>query len=362
MLATTQGRGALAGANASRPPSGSKERSGGHGDSPGFRVGEKPPAHIAAMAEEMVSAVVTDRDGCYLDATFGRGGHARGLLAELSPQACLVAMDRDAEAVASAANLAGTDARLHYRHGRFGNLREHLNALGIRRLSGAMFDVGVSSPQLDDAKRGFSFSADGPLDMRMDQREAQTAAMWLNGASESEIADVIRRYGEEHHARRVARAVLRRRPLSTTAQLAEVVAGAVPLPASRHAAARVHARVFQAVRIHINDELTELADGLEAAFAALEVGGRLAVITFHGLEHRLVRRRFRQWVEGAPLPARLPVRDLPPPLARRVPSVGKGLRPTADEIQANPRARSALLQVVERIRPTPASPASRAQR
>lgn len=355
MLAT-QGRGVLAGAQAVHAPSGSKERASGlHGR--GARVGERSLPHIAAMAEDMVSAVVADPDGCYLDATFGRGGHARRLLAALSSEALLVAVDRDAEAAASATELAADDSRLHYRRGRFGNLREHLDALGIRKLSGAMFDVGVSSPQLDDAARGFSFAADGPLDMRMDQREGQTAAMWLNGASESEIADVIRRYGEEHHARRVARAVLRSRPLSTTAELADVVASAVPAPAGR-SAVQAHARVFQAVRIHINDELTELAQGLQAAFAALEVGGRLAVITFHGLEHRLVRRQFRQWVEGAALPPRLPVRDLPPPLARRIDSVGKGLRPSADEIQANPRARSALLQGVEKIRETPPNRAS----
>lgn len=338
MLAATRGRGPLA--DASAPHEGSESL-----------------AHVPVMAEALASAVVTDRDGCYLDATFGRGGHARRLLAELSPQARLLALDRDADAFASASELANQDARLRVRHGRFGDLSEHLAAFGVRRLAGAVFDVGVSSPQLDDAMRGFSFAADGPLDMRMDQRDGQTAADWLNRASEVAIADVIRRYGEEHHARRVARAVVRERPLRTTLELAQVVASAVPAGGARAGSVQTHARVFQAVRIHINDELAELERGLEAAFAALAVGGRLAVVTFHGLEHRLVRRRFRQWVEGPALPPRLPVRDLPAPPARRIDPVGKGLRPPLREIHANPRSRSALLQVVERTGVADAPPA-----
>ena len=356
MLAATQGRDSLAVTNVAQKPSASEERSAGAG-----RAGKTSPAHVPVMAEEVATAIVTDRDGCYMDATFGRGGHARRLLDELRPSACLLAVDRDADAIASATHLAQQDARLRVRRGRFGNLREHLAALGIRHLSGALFDVGVSSPQLDDGERGFSFSADGPLDMRMDQRTGRTAAQWLNSAAEAEIADIMRRYGEEHHARRIARAVVRNRPLTTTAQLARTVANAVPTPASRSAAVQVYARVFQAVRIHINDELTELERGLDAAFAALAVGGRLVAVTFHGLEHRLVRRRFRQWVEGPALPPRLPIRDLPPPQARRIDLVGKGLRPTLAEIQANPRARSALLQVVERIRPAPAGPILKAR-
>ena len=307
--------------------------------------------HVPVMPEEVAKTLLGDRHGHYVDATFGRGGHARRLLAGLSPHARLLVLDRDAEAIASAASLAAEDSRVRVRRGRFGDFEEHLAESEIGAPVGVLFDVGVSSPQVDDAERGFSFSADGPLDMRMDQRDGLTAGKWLNQAAEGEIAAVIRRYGEDFHARRLARAIVRARPLYGTLQLAEVVAGAVPTPDPRKHAAT---RVFQALRIHVNDELGELGRGLEGAFAALAPGGRLAALTFHGLEHRLVRRIFRQWVEGPLLPPRLPARDLPKPVARRVGPVGKGVRPTASEVSANPRARSALLQAVEKIAAAPA--------
>ena len=308
-------------------------------------------AHAPVMLEEMVEALAVDRDGSYVDATFGRGGHARRLLAELSPRGRLLAIDRDADAHASARRLAESDTRVQARRGRFGSLGDHLEADdhgGVGTRSGVMFDVGMSSPQLDEPGRGFSFSVPGPLDMRMDQRDALTARAWLNDARTDDLATVIRRYGEERHARRVARAIVAARPLETTTELAEVVARAVP---GTRSATPACARVFQAVRIQINDELGELDRGLDAAFDALKAGGRLAVLTFHGLEHRLVRRRFRQWVEGPDLPRRLPVRHDRQPLARRVDTVGKGLRPTAREVGGNPRARSALLQAVEKLGP-----------
>ena len=299
--------------------------------------------HEPVMPSEMAAALVGDPDGCYVDATFGRGGHARRVLAELSPNARLLVVDRDAEAIASANRLAREDPRVHVRHGRFGDLAAHLAAAGVSGVSGVMFDVGMSSPQLDNAVRGFSHTADGPLDMRMDQRDALTAEHWLNHATMAQIAEVIQRYGEEHHARRVARGIVRARPLATTLDLARVVVRAIPLGADqrRHPATRV----FQAVRIHINDELCELSAGLNAAFAALVPDGRLAAITFHSLEHRLVRRRFREWAEGSPLPPRLPVRSAPAE-ARRIEVVGKGLRPQEAEVTTNPRARGALLQAV----------------
>ena len=307
--------------------------------------GEKA-GHVPVMPEEVAKALIVDRHGHYVDATFGRGGHARRLLAGLSRHARLLVLDRDAEAIANAATLAAEDRRVRVRRGKFGALAEHLAESEVRAPVGILFDVGVSSPQLDDAERGFSFSADGPLDMRMDQRDGTTAGHWLNRAPERELAAVIQRYGEDFHARRLARAIVRARPLYRTLELAEVVARAIPAAdRNKHAATRV----FQAVRIHVNDELGELARGLEAAFAGLEPGGRLAALTFHGLEHRLVRRVFRQWVEGPPLPRHLPVRDLPKPVARRVSLVGRGMRPSAAEVDANPRARSALLQVVEKI-------------
>ena len=299
--------------------------------------------HEPVMPSEMATALVGDPDGCYVDATFGRGGHARRVLAEVSSNARLLVIDRDAEAIACANRLALEDPRVQVRHGRFGDLAAHLAAAGVSGLAGVMFDVGMSSPQLDNAVRGFSHTADGPLDMRMDQRDALTAEHWLNHATMAQIAEVIQRYGEEHHARRVARGIVRARPLATTLDLARVVVRAIPLGADqgRHPATRV----FQAVRIHINNELCELSAGLNAAFAALVPGGRLAAITFHSLEHRLVRRRFREWAEGSPLPPRLPVRSAPAE-ARRIEAVGKGLRPQEAEVAANPRARGALLQAV----------------
>ena len=304
--------------------------------------------HQPVMPGEATAVLVSDPGGCYVDATFGRGGHARRLLAALTPDARLLVLDRDAQAVASANRLAGEDSRVRVCRGRFGDLPDHLAAAGLREVCGVLFDVGVSSPQLEDAERGFSFAQDGPLDMRMDQRDALTAQEWLNSAPPAQIADVIKRYGEEHHARRVAQGIVRARPLAGTLDLARVVERVLPAAApsgSKHPATRV----FQAVRIHVNDELCELSRGLDAAFSALIPSGRMAAITFHSLEHRLVRRRFRQWAEGSPLPPRLPVPHRPP-VAERIDCVGKGLRPTTEEVDANPRARGALLQAVAKAR------------
>ena len=301
------------------------------------------------MVEQLVAAVVADPDGHYVDATYGRGGHARELVSRLSANARLLVIDRDADAVADARELAAADDRVRVAHGRFGDLAAHLAAAELARPCGVMFDAGVSSPQLDDARRGFSFAADGPLDMRMDQREPRTAAAWLNAASAAEIEAVLRDYGGERYARRIARRIIAARPLSTTAQLATVVRDAVPKVERDKDPAT---RAFQAVRIHLNDELDELARGLDAAFDALAVGGRLATITFHSLEHRLVRRRFRQWRRGPDLPRRLPVRGASASVARSVEAVGRGLRPSAAEVDANPRARSAFLQAIEKALPS----------
>lgn len=299
-------------------------------------------SHVPVMAAEAVRALAVDRDGAFVDATFGRGGHAARLLAQLSCRGRLLALDRDADAAAAATALAARDRRVMARRGVFGDFAAHLAAAGFAPLTGALFDVGLSSAQLADAGRGFSFASDGPLDMRMDQRQRATAAGWLNAAREQEIAAVIRRYGEDHHARRVAKQVCRARPLETTAELAAAISQAIP-----GAGADSYARVFQAIRIHVNDELQQLQAGLEAAFASLAVGGRLAAITFHSLEHRLVRRLFRGWVAGPPVPPGLPA-PAGGGLAQYVAGVGKGCRPSAAELAVNPRARSALLQVVEK--------------
>ena len=300
--------------------------------------------HAPVLADAAAAALVGDPRGVYVDATFGRGGHAKRLLAALSPEARLLAIDRDADAVAAGHRLARADARVTVCRGRFGDLAEHLREQGLGALAGVLFDVGASSPQLDEAARGFSFSANGPLDMRFDQRDPITAAAWLNNASEAEIATVIRRYGEERHAGRVARRIVAARPLATTAQLANAVGEAVSAGGKP-----ALARVFQAVRIHINDELAQLERGLAAAFQALAVGGRLVVVTFHGLEHRLVRRCFRGWTQRPQVSRRLPMLEASAPVAKRLPSVANGVRASHAEIAANPRARSALLQAVEKV-------------
>ena len=324
-------------------------------DDPDDATARRFAEHQPVLADESVRAVLNNRHGVYVDATFGRGGHARLLLAKLSDSARLLVVDRDADAIAAAEQLARRDARVRVCRGRFSALAQHLRRSGFHTPDGVLFDVGASSPQLDIAERGFSFGANGPLDMRMDQRDRLTAGQWLNNAPQREIAAVIRRYGEEHQADRMARRIVAARPLATTTQLADAVGAATT------AGKQAIARVFQAVRIHINDELTELDQGLAAAFDALAVGGRLAAITFHGLEHRLVRRRFREWTQGPTLPRRLPTTERPVPVARRLAEVAKGRRASARELAANPRARSALLQAVEKTsaaaRAATASPA-----
>ena len=297
--------------------------------------------HQPVMLAETAAALVGDRNGAFVDATFGRGGHARALLAELSDEARLLVLDRDAEAIAAARTLAAGDGRVTVRRGAFGDLRAHLTACGFGPLAGALFDVGLSSPQLANAERGFSFASDGPLDMRFDQRQQTTAASWLNAATEQDVAGVLRRYGEVRQPGRVARQICRLRPLTTTSALTAAVGRATPGAGEAECA-----RVFQAIRIQVNDELAQLRAGLDAAFAALAVGGRLAAITFHSLEHRLARNLFRTWVAGPPRPPRLPAAA--GGLACYVAPIGRGCRPAAREVAANPRARSALLQVVQK--------------
>jgi 16S rRNA (cytosine1402-N4)-methyltransferase len=309
---------------------------------------QQPPTanHVPVLLEETLKHLVQSESGIYVDGTFGRGGHARALLARLGPDARVYAFDRDPEAVAVAQALAGEDSRLHVVHARFAELDEELLRCGVRDVAGVLLDVGVSSPQLDDAARGFSFRLRGPLDMRMDPGVGESAADWLNGVDERDLADVIRRYGEERFARRVAKAIVRARPLTTTHELADVVASAVPhAPRDKHPATRT----FQAVRIHINRELEELQAGMEAAFAMLAPGGRLAVISFHSLEDRTVKRHFRSLCSPPALPRRLPVRDAAiQPQAR---SIAGPVRAGSAEVRRNPRARSATLRVVERVQP-----------
>jgi 16S rRNA (cytosine1402-N4)-methyltransferase len=314
-----------------------------------------PSAHLTVLATPAVERLVTDPDGVYVDATFGRGGHSKLILARLSVRGRLIAMDRDPEAAAAAAAI--TDPRFHFAHTRFSRLSATLAAMGVTRLNGLLLDLGVSSPQIDAAERGFSWRADAPLDMRMDSTQGVTAASWLASATVEELTRVIREYGEERFAASIAKAIAARRdagrPVATTADLAALVAGAIPVRSRGDAAQHPATRTFQAVRIHVNQELQELALVLEQAVSLLATGGRLVVISFHSLEDRLVKR----FIEGHAHPerglGRLPLRaaELPQP---RLQSIARE-KAAAAEVAANPRARSAVMRVAQRTR-TPLLP------
>jgi len=283
-------------------------------------------------------------DGTYLDGTFGRGGHARGVLERLGPGGRLLLMDKDPEAIAVAQREFGGDARVSIRRGSFADLaRWDATAAG---LDGVLLDLGVSSPQLDVAERGFSFGRDGPLDMRMDPDAGESAAQWLARADEREIADVLWTYGEERMSRRIARAIVARRgeqPLERTAQLAELIASVLP-----RGGARIHpaTRSFQAIRIFINRELADLETGLDAALARLKPGGRLTVISFHSLEDRIAKQFIARHAKAPPADRRMPVAIAFTPVLR---ALGGARKADAAEIEGNPRARSAVLRVAEKL-------------
>ena len=306
----------------------------------------QPAQHRTVLLEEAVDALALKPGAVCVDATFGRGGHSRRILERLNEAGRLIALDRDPAAVAAGREIA--DARLKVIHAAFSSLEEVLKAEGVARVDGVLLDLGVSSPQLDEAGRGFSFRHDAPLDMRMDTSRGQTAAEWLAQASQRELAEVIKNYGEERFANAVAKAIVAARSggaIATTRQLAEIVASAVR---TREQGQHPATRSFQAIRIHLNQELEELSLALPQAVAALNPGGRLVVISFHSLEDRIVKRFLRDESRPPQLPARLPLRaaELPPPRLRLV---GKPIMPTAAEIDANPRARSAVMRVAERI-------------
>ncbi|HSH48799.1 MAG TPA: 16S rRNA (cytosine(1402)-N(4))-methyltransferase RsmH [Halomonas sp.] len=302
--------------------------------------------HASVLLEGAVDALVHDPGGAYLDGTFGRGGHSRLILERLDAAGRLLAIDRDPQAIAEAARI--DDPRFAIEQAEFARLDAIAEKHDLHgRLSGILLDIGVSSPQLDDPQRGFSFLRDGPLDMRMDPTRGQSAAAWLAGASESEIAWVFKTYGEERYARRLARAVVARRreqAFERTADLAEVIKTAHPAwEKGRHPATRA----FQALRIHINAELAQLDAALAAALEALAPGGHLVVISFHSLEDRRVKRFIRDHVRGdARLPRGMPLRD--DQIPRRLEALGKARRPGAQEIKANPRARSAVMRAARK--------------
>jgi len=302
--------------------------------------------HEPVLRKEAVAALNIRPNGIYVDATFGRGGHARAILEQLGPDGRLLALDRDPQAVASAKRQFADEVRLTIVHGPFSMLGSAVAERGWRgRVNGILFDLGVSSPQLDDPARGFSFRTEGPLDMRMDTTRGESAADWLTRAEEHEIADVLFHLGEERYARRIARAIVRVRaemPILTTKQLAEIVAGAVP---TRERSKDPATRSFQAIRLHINRELDELRETLPQAMEALAPRGRLVVISFHSLEDRIVKHFLRAQQKGKELPPDLPVRHAE--IQPRLNVIGKALRASADEVQRNPRARSAVLRVAE---------------
>ena len=307
-----------------------------------------PAAHLPVLYAQVMEGLGVVEDGRYLDGTFGRGGHARGVLEKLGPGGRLLLMDKDPEAIAEAERSFGADGRVSIRRGSFAALGGWDQA---RDLDGVLFDLGVSSPQLDVAQRGFSFGKDGPLDMRMDPDAGESAAQWLARAEEREIADVLWTYGEEKQSRRIARAIVALRgqqPLERTAQLADLIGSVVPRGKSGSDKGRIHpaTRSFQAIRIHINAELADLQAGLDAALAALKPGGRLAVISFHSLEDRIVKQFIARHAKAPPANRRLPqVQAFVPVLVDR----GGAIRADAAELAANPRARSAVLRVAEKL-------------
>ena len=304
--------------------------------------------HIPVLLGESMRALGVTADGVYIDATFGRGGHARAILARLGPTGRLLALDRDPDAVAAGGDLAAVDPRFRVERARFGDVLSVAERAGLRgRVNGLLADLGVSSPQLDRAERGFSFGAQGPLDMRMDPSAGPSAADWLAAADERDIVRVLKDYGDERFAKRIARVICATRhsqPITTTRQLAALCDRAVP---TREPGKHPATRTFQALRIQVNGELDELRVLLASVFDLLATGGRLVVISFHSLEDRIVKRFIRDESRGASLPKGVPVTDDQVP--RRFKPIDGAVRPSEEEVRANPRARSAVLRAAERL-------------
>ncbi|WP_308862045.1 16S rRNA (cytosine(1402)-N(4))-methyltransferase RsmH [Neisseria mucosa] len=303
--------------------------------------------HITVLLNEAVDALAVRENGIYVDGTFGRGGHSRLILSRLGSQGRLIVFDKDPQAIEAAQKLAEQDGRVTVVHDGFSSFQTTLDKLGIEKIDGALFDLGISSPQIDDGARGFSFRFDAPLDMRMDPTRGMSAAEWIATASEQDLHEVIKNYGKERFSRQIARAIVAQRtegPIDTTRKLAQLVAQNVR---TRERGQDPATRTFQAVRIFINRELEEVEAVLPQVMGRLKQGGRLAVIAFHSLEDRIVKQFVKKYSQRPPLPRWAAVKeaDLPlPPLK----AVGKAIKPGVEETASNPRARSAVLRVAER--------------
>jgi len=304
--------------------------------------------HETVLITEAIDGLSIREDGCYVDATFGRGGHSRLILENLGAKGRLIVFDKDPEAIKVARIIREKDERLRIAHAPFGDLQAQLTTLGLSDgVDGILFDLGVSSPQLDNAERGFSFLRDGPLDMRMNPAVGQSAEQWINSAEEVEIADVLYQYGEERHSRRMARRVILERAekrITRTSELAEIIKEANPAwERDKHPATRA----FQGIRIFINDELGELERGLEQALTMLKVGGRLVVISFHSLEDRMVKRFIAKQAKGDGFPRGLPIPQHM--LSPKLNPIGKRIKASAFEVGRNTRSRSAVMRVAQKI-------------
>lgn len=307
-------------------------------------------SHASVLLDEAVNALALRADGCYVDGTFGRGGHSRVILQQLGQQGRLIGFDKDPQAIVTGQQLAQDDSRFSVVQRSFAEMAAELQQRDVYgQVAGVLLDLGVSSPQLDDAERGFSFTHDGPLDMRMNPGQGSSAAEWINHASAEEITHVLKTYGEERFAKRMANAIVSRRveqPFTRTADLAEVITVANPAwEKGKHPATRA----FQGIRIHVNNELTDLEQGLQAAVDSLAPGGRLVVISFHSLEDRIVKQFIRRLAKGEAdtLPRHLPV--MPAPFVPVLKALGKPQYAGKEELTANPRARSAVMRVAEKV-------------
>ncbi|MBU0455935.1 MAG: 16S rRNA (cytosine(1402)-N(4))-methyltransferase RsmH [Pseudomonadota bacterium] len=303
--------------------------------------------HQPVLLQEAIDGLAIQPEGVYVDGTFGRGGHSQAILDRLSSKGKLLAIDKDLAAIQFAKEHFEHDERFQIRHGSFTKISEFMNELGLSTIDGLLLDLGVSSPQLEKAERGFSFLKEGPLDMRMDVSKGMDAASWVQQVAEEELVTVLKEYGEERFSKRIARAIVSVRQehsIRTTTALARIVEQAVPVrEKNKHPATRT----FQAIRIYLNRELEELEQCLEDSLEYLRIKGRLVVISFHSLEDRIVKRFIKKNVKGDPFPPGLPVRQKE--LNPRLKAIGRAIRPSMSEVQFNPRARSAVLRIAEKI-------------